>query len=156
LANLLSVNIYRLYNVILILAYLLDWGVYRPLSHTIPIFNMTTPSSTQLSLSVNNPRTSISVLPPTSSLDESAYLQDIPPRLVKKILNLEYVEMAELLLEYWELAESKSCCCGSQSTERPCNRYSSLVRWLFLFGFSILHSVPTQVSTFYGISMHHH
>jgi len=117
LANLLSVKIYRLYNVILILAYLVDWRAYHPLSHTIPNFNMTTPSSMQLSLSVNNPRTSISVLPPTSSLHESAYPQDIPLRLVKKILNLEYVEMAELLPEYWELDEFESRCCGSQSTK---------------------------------------
>ena len=53
-----------------------------------------------------------SIIPPTPR--QASYPQDIPPRVVKKILNLEYIEMAELLPEYWGTEEPESPCCTSQ------------------------------------------
>ena len=66
---------------------------------SIPTFQATTAKT---GLTVHNaidshPKTALLV----GSTHQASYLQDIPPKVVKKILSLEYVEMAELLPEYW-------------------------------------------------------
>jgi len=42
------------------------------------------------------------------------YPQDIPPKLVKWIFNLEYVQLVELIQDNWEQDEH---CCGRPQTK---------------------------------------
>ena len=62
--------------------------------------------------------------------------QDLPPKLVKHILNLELVDISELVPGSWKIMEEVSSCC--QHTRAPCRgsvtdillwieRYSTLV-----------------------------
>lgn len=64
-------------------------------------------------------------------LHSPSYPQTIPPKVVKKILSLEYVDMAELLPEYWDYDEPEPHCCGSHSsrgTRR--NPVANILVWL--------------------------
>ena len=132
--------IYLCMSYLLILTYPIDWGAYRPFSQAIPTFNMTTPLSTQLTVSESHPRSSLAVSLPIGPSQESQYPLDLPPRLVKKILNLEYVDIAELLPEYWELDESESHCCGGQPS-RSSRRGPITNILVWLDGYSSLVSV---------------
>ena len=136
---------------ILVLAYPVDWGAYHPLTQTTPTFHTTTPVTTHLSLSNGRPRSSLSVIPPIGSSHESQYPQDIPPWLVKQILNIENVGIVELLPEYWELDESESHCCGNQpSKSSRRGPITDILVWLD--GYSSLVSVLCSV---YPHKFHH-
>jgi len=55
----------------------------------------------------------------------------IPPKLVKKILALEYVDMAELLAEHYNShEESESPCCSHSSKSSRRTPVSNIVVWL--------------------------
>ena len=83
---------------------------------TIPTFQTTTASSSQTVCTVTDShlKTAFPVIPSIASTHQAPYPQDIPPRVVKKILNLEYVDMTELLPEYWGAEEPESHCCSNQ------------------------------------------
>ena len=53
---------------------------------------------------------------PKDELDMGSF-QDLPPKLVKRILNLEFVDMSELIPGSWKLTEDTSSCC--QHTHAP-------------------------------------
>ena len=53
---------------------------------------------------------------PKDELDMGSF-QDLPPKLVKRILNLEFVDMSELIPGSWKLTEDTSPCC--QHTHAP-------------------------------------
>ena len=53
---------------------------------------------------------------PGNELDMGSF-QDLPPKLVKRILNLEFVDMFELIPGSWMLTEDTSPCC--QHTHAP-------------------------------------
>ena len=83
---------------------------------TIPTFQAPTASSSQTVCNTTDsrPKTAFPVIPSIGSDHQAPYPQDIPPKVVKKILNLEYVDMAELLPECWGTEEPESLCCSSQ------------------------------------------
>ena len=85
-------------------------------SVTIPTFSNAPPSG-----GLPLPISSSQVKLPAITAGLPPYPQDIPAKLVKKILNLEYIEMAELLSSHWTQGEPESHCCGghvSHSTKR--------------------------------------
>ena len=75
-----------------------------------------------LTTSVVMPKTSPVVFssPPMPSVQPNmGNFQDLPPKLVKRILNLEFVDISELIPESWKFEEeatSSSCC---QHTRAP-------------------------------------
>lgn len=52
------------------------------------------------------------MFPTVNASQPPPYPQDIPAKLVKKISNLEFVDMSELLPSYWRQEEPESHCCG--------------------------------------------
>jgi len=111
--------------------YFLDWTI--PGSSTVflnlPTFNTsTTPSHTaagSIATAATFPLLQVNVQ------QSPPYPQTIPPKVVKKILSLEYIDMAELLPKYWDYDEPESHCCGSHST-RTTRRspVSNILIWL--------------------------
>ena len=67
------------------------------------MFQATTASSSLTLCNVTNSRAKSAklVISSIGSAHQAPFPQDIPPKVIKKILNLEHVEMAELLPEYW-------------------------------------------------------
>ena len=96
------------------------WGfsLQSSMLSSIPTFQVTTATS---GLTVHNamdsrPKTALPITS-TGSTHQASYPQGIPPIVVKKILSLEYVEMAELLPEYWGAEEPESPCCSNQQSK---------------------------------------
>lgn len=57
---------------------------------------------------------------PTTTLEvepDMVNFQDLPPRLVKRVLNLEFVDISELVPGSWKLTEEILSCC--QHTRAP-------------------------------------
>ena len=93
-----------------------DWSV--PISsaalHTIPTFgNSVTSASTSLTNLISTPIPSVY---PTSAASPF-YPQELPSKLVQKILDLEFVETAELVPDSWRLEEVDYQYCSSHN---PC------------------------------------
>ena len=65
----------------------------------------------------SRPKTTLPVIASIGSTLQAPFPQDIPPNVVKKILNLEYVEMAELLPEYWGADEPELHCYSNQPSK---------------------------------------
>ena len=66
------------------------------------------------------PPTVTMVNPPVASIEGSPQIWSLPPKLVKKILHLEYVDMTELLPDAWLTQEEDQRCC--HSLHRPQRR----------------------------------
>ena len=62
--------------------------------------------------------TPIPTVRPVSALS-STYPQELPTKLVKKILDLEFVEMAELVPDSWRSEEVDYQCCSSHNSRIP-------------------------------------
>jgi len=88
------------------------WGttVTSSVLHSIPTFRNIVSSSSQAKSSASHPS-----LPPLFSNSAiftgtnpalPPYPQDIPVKIIKKILNLECIDMADLIQENWEMEES--------------------------------------------------
>ena len=99
---------------------------------SIPTFGQIASSTSHSSYSV--PRLSLLNNQPTfpdTSVTLPPYLQDIPAKIVKKIQNLEYIDMAELIQGSWEPEEPEAHCYGSHqpkgSRHRPVN---NILVWL--------------------------
>ena len=95
-----------------------DWSV--PISsaalHTIPTFgNSVTSASTSLTNLISTPIPSVH---PTSAASPF-YPQELPSKLVRKILDLEFVEMAELVPDSWRSEEVDYQCCSSHNPRIP-------------------------------------
>ena len=58
----------------------------------------------------------------------------LPPRLVKRILDLEYIDMAELVREAWRFQEEEQsgCCHHAKRRRRGRDRYTAVGRLLRL------------------------
>ena len=69
------------------------------------------------SITDSHRKSTLPIIPSTSPHPQPSYRQDIPPKVVKKILNLEYIEMAELLPEYWGAEEPESPCCSIHTSK---------------------------------------
>ena len=90
--------------------------------------------------SLCSPLTSISSLlnsidrAPTTASSTTAQAQawPVPTKVLRRILDLEYVEMSELLSEAWSTAEEESSCCHRRHTSRRVPVYNILV-WVECF-----------------------
>jgi len=103
-------------------------------SASIPIFTTTQSSSFPVTVS-----SVVSPVDPGLPTPLAASFQSLPPKLTKKILDLEFIEMAELLPESWRFQEEEGKCCHQRRGPRkgPVNDilvwvecYSSLVTTL--------------------------
>ena len=119
-----------------------DWGFNLRSSTllTIPTFQATTASSslTLCNVTDSRPKLALPVISSIGSVHQAPFPQDIPPKVVKKILNLEYVEMAELLPEYWGADEPESHCCNNQ-TSKALRRspVTDILVWLDCYAFLV-------------------
>ena len=87
---------------------------------SIPIFQSSTASGqTICNITNSHKKSTLPIIPSTDLHFQPSYPQDILPRVVKKILSLEYIEMAELLPEYWGAEEPESPCCRSTLANHP-------------------------------------
>lgn len=86
---------------------------------SLPTFTTTGRGFTSTT-SVVSPSSSPGVVPrpiiPSGEPDMGNF-QDLPPKLVKRILNLEFVDISELVPGSWKLTEDTSSCC--QHTRAP-------------------------------------
>ena len=71
---------------------------------------------------------SYSLLQPNTTQSHHQYPQGIPPRLVKKVLSLEYIDMAELLLENYDYADEAECSHSARSARR--SPVANIIVWL--------------------------
>ena len=79
----------------------------------IPVFN----SSGTLSTSIINPISSVAVSAAPRANPNT--FQDLPQKLIKRILNLEFIDMSELIPESWKFMEEEiSCCHQNRSSHR--------------------------------------
>ena len=133
----------------------LDWGfnLHSSMLSTIPTFQTSTSrGQTMCSITDGHRKSTLPIIPSTSPHPQPSYPQDIPPKVVKKILNLEYIEMAELLPEYWGAEEPESPCCSihtSKSSQR--SPVTDILVWLDCYAslVSVLCSVhPHKFSHF--------
>ena len=54
----------------------------------------------------------------TASAVNASNFQDLPPKLVKRILSLEFVDMSELIPESWKFTEEDTSCCHHNRVPR--------------------------------------
>ena len=96
-------------------------GVIPPASQlsSIPIFNTlgisTTSTSPISSIAVNPTSSSYKAIP--SAVNASTF-QDLPLKLAKRILSLEFVDMAELIPESWKFIDEDVGCCHHNRASR--------------------------------------
>ena len=103
-----------------------DWRL-PILPTSIPTFR-TTESTSSSSASSLISTINYSLLQPNTTQSHPQYPQGIPPRLVKKVLSLEYIDMAELLLENYDYADETEC---SHSTRSACQSpVTNIIVWL--------------------------
>ena len=86
----------------------------------------------------------------SSKLQTIPYPQDLPSKLIKKILDLEYNDMAELLPDYWDMEEDGTSCC-SHSHHSQCKRpITNILTWLECYS-----SLVSVLATRYPNNMGH-
>lgn len=99
---------------------------------TFPTFSATgvtaAPSSTMLTtmpLPMITPPTL--VMPTTGSASQRLA---IPPKLIKKILELEYIDMSELVPDSWQFREEEQKCCHSSHRPQRRGPVSEILLWI--------------------------
>ena len=91
-----------------------DWGlsISSTTLQTFPTFGgkaLSSPSS--VADTITAPITTVFPVPTAPSV----YPQELPSKLVKKILDLEFVEMTELMPDSWRSEKGEYQCCSSHS-----------------------------------------
>ena len=96
----------------------IDWRLSIPATvlQTLPTFGGPTVSAPlNLSSIMTAPIPTVRPVPTTSY----TYPQELPSKLVKKILDLEFVEMAELVPDSWRDEEADYQCCSTHTPRTP-------------------------------------
>ncbi len=106
----------------------------------VPTFSMASDGLALLAAAATQslPIPSISAGPNDPTLISTCRAVAIPPKLVKKILDLDFVEMGDLLPEAWGVEASQSCCPGSRRQTRRAP-VTDILLWVECF--SVLVSV---------------
>ena len=94
-------------------------GILPPTAQRLglPTFNTGGGLTSSVIIPLSSP--SVASKPPTilDAERDMVNFQDLPPRLVKRILNLEFVDISELVPGSWKLTEETLSCC--QQTRAP-------------------------------------
>ena len=114
---------------------LVGWTTTFPntILQNIPTFQNT--AATSLSSSISNVMSSIqqpslansTKAQPTAA---NAYPLELPPKLIKKILDLEYIDMAELLPDCWDTEEDSTSCCSHSRRSSRKRPITNILTWL--------------------------
>lgn len=98
------------------------------------------PTFTAMSTMSARPLTSVGVLhPPASTFSSSADPGNswpLPEKLVRKILALEYVDMADLVPDRWQYQEEESKCCHQHKRPRR-GPITDILVWIECFAFMV-------------------
>ena len=80
-----------------------------------------------------------------------------PQKILKRIRELDYIEMAELVPDNWRYGEEKQKCCHQTRCSQCRGPVSDILLWIVLLvlGISTWGLSPRQNSRPYGLSMHH-
>ena len=101
---------------------------------SIPTFGQIISSTSQATSSASRPSLPLLHNQPIFTGTNVAlppYPQDIPEKIVKKILDLEYIDMADLILDNWEVEEPEAHCCGSSQNKGPRRKsINNILVWL--------------------------
>ena len=96
----------------------IDWRLSIPATvlQTLPAFGGST-----VSAPLNLPSIITAPIPTTLPVPTTSYSypQELPSKLVKKILDLEFVEMAELVPNSWKEEEANYQCCSTHTPRTP-------------------------------------
>ena len=115
--------------------FITDWQttVTSSILQSIPTFGKIIPSTSQAPSSASCPSLTLLNNQPIFTGTNLPYLQDIPAKIVKKILDLEYTDTADLIQDNWEMEEPKAHCCGSSQNKGPqCKSISNIRTWLMV------------------------
>ena len=94
---------------------------------TLPIFtNSGGPSAMLLSQSTALAMGNVEVANQSATTDQWS----LPPKLTKKTLELEYIEMSELLPESWRLQQEDEQCCHHRRLQSRRGPVSDILMWL--------------------------
>ena len=112
-------------------------GVTVTSGQALPIFSLGGSTSNGLGLSSTNGRNSEIGFP------SSKFGPAIPPKRKKKILDIEFVDMSELLPDGWRQQEDETRrCCITE--ERTCDRHHTVGRVLCNIGGGIGREIPHE------------
>ena len=95
---------------------------------TFPTFSTTVTSSPAIPMPS---LATMSMMPPPIPPLVNQIGIPIPPRLSKKILDLEFIEMSELLPDTWNIQEEERGCCSRRTTRR--GPVTDILVWLECF-----------------------
>lgn len=97
-------------------------GIVPPVSQlgSIPIFSTIGISTTYTSYPISSipVNSTSSPLKTTPSVVNASSFQDLPPKLVKRILNLEFIDMTKLIPESWKFMDEDAGCCHQNRASR--------------------------------------
>ena len=124
-------------------------GMLPPITglSTLPIFtNSGGPSAMLPSQSTALAMGNVEVANQSATTDQWS----LPPKLTKKILELEYIEMSELLPESWRLQQEGEQCCNHHLPQSG-ERYPNVAGMLCCNGGCALNKIFAQDATSYGL-----
>ena len=112
----------------------------------LPTFNTQRGLTTSVVIPISSPAIVSKPSIPSVELDMGNF-QDLPPKLVKRILNLEFVDISELIPESWKLEDEVSSCCQHTRASRR-GPVTDILLWIECYStlVSVLASrFPTKV-----------
>ena len=96
---------------------------------------------------------SIEQPPPGNSskaqLEGHSYPQELPPKLIKRIMDLEYIDMRELLPDFWGTTEENTPCCSHNRCNSRKRPITDILMWLECYS-SLVSVLATQHPQYMG------
>ena len=84
----------------------------------VPVFSASSTSASMVTAPIASSSKGLFDCKPALQSWNPAFTLSTPPKLQKKILDLEYVEMSELVTDSWRVQEEDQSCCHQRRTRR--------------------------------------
>ena len=108
------------------------------LMSSLPTFSATTVSPSSAMMTISSSGVAPTATASDASLGSSSSISlqpqsSLPPKLIKKILDLEYVDMAELVPEFWRFQEEEQKCCHQVNRTPRRGPVTDILLWVECF-----------------------